>query len=134
MTDANHQGAAASQSPPGKSALDALSRLASNPQTGLAGEEANSRLARDGANEVAESRANPWLTFARKFWGLSAWMIELIAILSLILHKYTDFAVAFGLLVVNAILSFMQEQRASAAVTALRRQLQVTAHTLRDSV
>jgi plasma-membrane proton-efflux P-type ATPase len=90
------------------------------------------RLVREGANEVAEKRVHPLADFARKFWGLSAWMIELIALLSFILHKYTDLAVALGLLLVNAVLSFLQEQRATAAVAALRRQLQVTARVLRD--
>ena len=59
-------------------------------------------------------------------------MLELIAILSLILGKRTDFWVALSLLLVNAILSFLQEQRAAAAVTVLRRQLQITARVLRD--
>jgi plasma-membrane proton-efflux P-type ATPase len=74
------------------------------------------------------------VNFARKFWGLSAWMIELIALLSFLLHKYADLVVALGLLLVNAILSFVQEQRASSAVVALRRRLQVTARTLREGV
>ena len=59
-------------------------------------------------------------------------MIELIAILSLILHKYVDVGIALGLLCVNAILSFVQEQRASAAVAALRSRLQVTSRVLRE--
>ena len=133
MTHANHPNVVVeSQSPPGKTALEALNTFASNAQKGLTSEEAKSRLARDGANEVPESHTHPFLAFARKFWGLSAWMLEMIAILSLLLEKYTDFAVTLGLLLINAVLSFIQEQRASAAVTALRRQLQVTARTLRD--
>ncbi len=59
-------------------------------------------------------------------------MLELIAGLSFVLHKWTDLWVALAPLVVNAVLSFLQEQRASAAVTALRRRLRVTARVLRD--
>jgi P-type E1-E2 ATPase len=59
-------------------------------------------------------------------------MLELIAGLSLILHKRADFWIALALLFVNATLSFLQEQRASAAVAALRRRLQVTARAFRD--
>jgi plasma-membrane proton-efflux P-type ATPase len=59
-------------------------------------------------------------------------MIELIALLSLVLHKWADLSVALGLLVVNAVLSFLQEDRASVAVSALRHRLQVTARVLRD--
>lgn len=120
-------GLARAESGAGKSA-----GLDNDPTRGLSSTEANARLQRDGPNEVAERRSHPLLAFARKFWGLSAWMIELIALISWLLHKYADFVVALGLLAVNAILSFMQEQRASAAVTALRKQLQVNARVLRD--
>ncbi len=102
------------------------------PPRGLSSVEAKARLERDGPNEVPEKRAHPWLRLAKKFWGLSAWMIELIALLSLILHKRADLVVALALLVVNALLSFLQEQHASAAVTTLRQKLRVTARVLRD--
>ncbi len=111
---------------------ETLTALGSNKDAGLAEAEASTRLATDGPNEVAERRNHPLLRFAKKFWGLSAWMIELIALLSLILHKHADLVVALSLLVANAILSFFQEQRASAAVKALRRKLSVTARVLRD--
>ncbi len=111
----------------------AAAGLNTDPSIGLTSAEADARLKKDGSNEVAERKAHPVLGFARKFWGLSAWMIELIALISGFLHKYADLAVALALLAVNAILSFLQEQRASAAVTALRKQLQVTARVLRDS-
>jgi len=114
------------------SAADTLSTLGSTAGAGLASSDAQARLAAEGANEVLEKRTHPFLGFARKFWGLSAWMLELIAALSFVLHKRADVAVALSLLVVNAVLSFFQEQRASAAVSALRRRLQVTARVLRD--
>lgn len=115
-------------------AADVLIALGSDRHTGLSGREAESRLEREGPNEVPEKTAHPVLGLARKFWGLSAWMLELIALLSFILGKHADLAVALALLLVNAILSFLQEQRASAAVTALRRQLQITARVLRDGL
>lgn len=117
---------------PSKKADETLRELASNASQGLSQPEAAIRLARDGANDVPEQSSHPLIQFARKFWGLSAWMIEMIVVLSLILHKYTDLWVALSLLVVNAVLSFAQEQRASAAVMALRRKLQVTTRVLRD--
>jgi P-type E1-E2 ATPase len=99
---------------------------------GLSSAQARERLEAEGANEVAEPPRHPLRELARKFWGLSAWMIELIAALSLLLHKYVDLAVALGLLVVNAILAFLQESRASAAVAALRKRLQVSSRVRRD--
>ncbi len=113
-------------------AADALASLGSSPETGLSNAIAESRLRRDGPNDVPEQKSHPVLRFLRKFWGLSAWMVELIAALSFILHKNTDFVIALALLLVNAALSFLQEQRASAAVNALRKRLQVSGRVLRD--
>lgn len=117
---------------PASTAAGTLAALGGDAASGLTAAEAAARLERGGANEVPEHRTHPVLDFARKFWGLSAWMIELIALLSFVLHKFTDFWVAVALLAVNAVLSFVQEQRASAAVTALRTRLQVTARVLRE--
>ncbi len=108
--------------------------LIAETETGLSSADAAQRLAHDGANDIPEPKSHKLLDFARKFWGLSAWMIELIAGLSLFLGKTADFWIAFGLLIVNALLSFFQEERASAAVAALRSRLQVTARVLRDGV
>jgi hypothetical protein len=60
-------------------------------------------------------------------------MLELIIILSAYLGKYSDLAVVSMLLVVNAVLGFMQERRAAGVVEALRRRLQVSARVRRDS-
>lgn len=116
-----------------QSDVAASAAIGADPTTGLSRAEASARLKRDGPNEVTERRSHPVLAFVRKFWGPSAWMIELITLISGFLHKYADLVVALSLLAVNAILSFLQEQRASAAVTALRKQLQVNARVLRDS-
>src|SRR5689334_13059021 len=97
-------------------AADALASFGSNPETGLASAIAAARLHTAGPNDVPEQKSHPVLRFLLKFWGLSAWMVELIAILSFVLHKNTDFVIALALLLVNAVLSFLQEQRASAAV------------------
>jgi magnesium-transporting ATPase (P-type) len=99
---------------------------------GLTSAAARRRFERDGPNEVAEKRAHPLARIAGKFWGLSAWMLELIVVLSFVLHKVADLWVALALLIVNAVLSFLQERRASAAVAALRRRMHVTARVLRD--
>ena len=42
-----------------------------------------------------------------------------------VLRKFSDLAVVGALLVINAVLSFMQEQRAAGVVEALRKRLQV---------
>ena len=112
---------------------DTLSALHVNPETGLTHAAVDVRRKEHGLNEVAEQRRHPVLIFLRKFWGISAWMLELIMALSAALGKYSDLVVVSALLVINAVLSFMQERRAAGVVEALRRRLQVSARVRRDS-
>lgn len=112
---------------------DTLATLRVNPDSGLTPAEADVRRKKDGYNEVAEQKGHPVLMFLGKFWGISAWMLELIMVLSLVLGKFPDLAVVGALLVINAVLSFMQEHRAAGVVEALRRRLQVNARVRRDS-
>lgn len=111
-----------------------LAALDVNPATGLPRAEVITRRTTHGYNEVAEQKSHPVRLFLGKFWGVSAWMLELIMVLSAILGKYTDLAVVSALLVVNAVLGFMQERRASGVVETLRRRLQVSARVLRESI
>src|SRR5664280_632474 len=112
---------------------DTLAALRVNPETGLTHAEADVRRKEHGYNEVTEQKGHPVLKFLRKFWGVSAWMLELIMVLSAVLGKYSDLVVVGALLVINAVLSFMQESRAAGVVAALRKRLQVNARVRRDS-
>lgn len=112
---------------------DTLTRLRVNPERGLSYAETDVRQKEFGFNEVLEQKKHPFIRFLKKFWGISAWMLELIMILSAVLGKYSDLVVVGALLIINAVLSFSQEYRAAGVVEALRRRLQVSARTLRDS-
>jgi len=124
------------EQPPDIAALklpDTLAALHVNVGTGLTKAEVDVRRKEQGYNEVAEAKGHPVFKFLRKFWGISAWMLELIIVLSAVLGKYSDLVVVSALLVVNAVLSFMQEKRAAGVVEALRRRLQVSARVRRET-
>jgi plasma-membrane proton-efflux P-type ATPase len=112
---------------------DTLAALRVNPDTGLTNAEVDGRRKEHGYNEVAETKGHPVLMFLGKFWGLSAWMLELIMVVSAALGKFSDLAVVGALLVVNAVLSFVQEHRAAGVVETLRRRLQVSARVRREA-
>jgi H+-transporting ATPase len=114
------------------SVADTLAALHVNPEKGLTHGEVDARRKEHGSNEVAEQKEHPVLKFLGKFWGLSAWMLELIMLLSLVLGHYSDLAIVGALLVVNAVLGFAQERRAAGVMETLRRRLQVSARVLRD--
>ena len=116
-----------------KSVPDVLAALHVNPDTGLTLAEADVRRKEHGFNEVTEEKTHPVLMFLGKFWGLSAWMLELIMGLSAVLGKISDLVIVGTLLIVNAIVGFMQEHRAAGVVETLRRRLQVSARVLREA-
>jgi len=49
--------------------------LGSDPAQGLSKDEAETRLSKYGWNEVPERKISPALGLAKKFWGLTAWML-----------------------------------------------------------
>lgn len=112
---------------------DTLRQLKVSAESGLASADVEERRREHGYNEVAEQKSHPVLDFLKKFWGLSAWMLESIMVLSAVLRKYPELVVVSALLVTNAVLGFLQEHRAAGVVEALRRRLQVSARVLRDS-
>ena len=112
---------------------ETLAALRVNSEIGLHRTEIEARRKEHGYNEVAEIKEHPILRFLSKFWGLSAWMLELIMVLSAILRKFSDLAVVSALLIVNAVLSFAQERRAAGVVETLRKRLQVSARVRRDA-
>jgi H+-transporting ATPase len=92
---------------------------------GLTPEEARKKLTEYGYNEVPEKKINPILRFAAKFWGLTPWMLEFTVIMECVIGKYLEACVIAGLVVFNAVVSFIQEEKAKSAVDMLRQKLAV---------
>lgn len=64
---------------------EVVKSLQSDLTVGLKSAEVESRLKQYGYNEVLEKKTRPFVRFAKKFWGLTAWMLEIIILLSWIL-------------------------------------------------
>ena len=100
---------------------------------GLTTAQVERKVSEHGYNEIPEKKTYPVLQFLSKFWGLTAWLLELIIVISWILGKTSDVYVVLALLVVNAVVAFSQEIRASKAVELLKKRLQVGTRVLRDA-
>jgi H+-transporting ATPase len=121
-------------SPGASRSLDeTLQALGVDPTLGLALGDVGARREQHGFNEVPLTAAHPVREFLGKFAGISAWMLELIMLLSAVLGNYSDLAVVGALLIINALVGFLQERRAAGVVEALRRRVQIRARVLRDS-
>lgn len=111
--------------------LEALRSELRVPHDGLSSQDAATRLAVDGPNEIAERRRNPLLTFAGYFWAPIPWMIEAALLLSLLARHWTDAVIIGVLLGMNGLVAFTEEQQAANAIAALKQRLATSARVLR---
>lgn len=99
---------------------------------GLTDESVASLRKQFGFNEIKSKQTSVFILFAKKFWGLTPWMLELTILISFILHKTFDAYVILGLLVFNGVIGFVNEFKAAQTVAALQQELQVMARVLRN--
>ncbi|HXY22731.1 MAG TPA: plasma-membrane proton-efflux P-type ATPase, partial [Burkholderiaceae bacterium] len=100
--------------------------------TGLTSAEAGQRLLASGPNAIAEEHRHPALDFLRRLWGPVPWMLEAVIVLQLGLRKFEEALIIFVLLMVNAILGLLQEQRANRSLALLKARLTIEARVRRD--
>jgi H+-transporting ATPase len=99
---------------------------------GLTGAEAAARLARYGPNEIGAERRHRLRALAGKLSGPVPWMLEAAVVLEIAAGKAAEAVIIALLVVFNAVLSFVQEDRAQGALGLLRQRLQVRARVRRD--
>jgi len=115
----------------GQSAVEASQQ---RPATlmGLTGAQARERLREFGPNAVADETPPSWQVFLLKFWSPVAWLLEAAMIVQIGLGEYAEAMVVGALLLFNAILGFIQEGRANAALSVLKAKLAPSALVRRD--
>ncbi len=107
--------------------------LQSNCQEGLSGAEAQRRLVTYGPNSLPEpSPASPWVLFLHQFTSVIVWVLFGAALLSALLHEWVDAAAIVAILLLNAMLGFVQEYRAERSLAALKKLSITTARVCRD--
>ncbi|HEV2357392.1 MAG TPA: plasma-membrane proton-efflux P-type ATPase [bacterium] len=99
---------------------------------GLSGDVARARLREYGPNAMPEVPSRPGRALLAKFWAPVPWMLECAIGLEALLGRGLEALVFALLLVFNAVLSFLHEQRAQQALALLRTRLAVQARVRRD--
>ncbi|MFR9798577.1 HAD-IC family P-type ATPase [Streptomyces sp. MS06] len=99
---------------------------------GLSGEEAALRLERYGPNELPPAAGAGLLRRAvAQFHHPLVHVLLAAGVITAVLGEYVDSAVIFGVVLVNALVGFVQESRAETALEGLRAMVRTTATVVR---
>lgn len=114
--------------------IEALEQqLQSDIDTGLTVSEAQHRLATIGPNELPEAALpSPLKIFLSQFTSLIVWVLIAAAAVSGLLQEWIDAVAILAIVVLNAILGFVQELRAERSLAALKQLSVATARIIRD--
>ncbi|HEX2727153.1 MAG TPA: cation-translocating P-type ATPase [Beijerinckiaceae bacterium] len=119
---------------------DVLGMLRTDGQSGLRGAEAQERIKRYGNNELAPDKPMPaWRKFLTQFTDILVILLLIAALVSGLLWVFEresalpyEAIAIFGIVLLNAVMGYVQQARAEQAVAALRQMTAAQAKVIRD--
>jgi Ca2+-transporting ATPase len=100
---------------------------------GLTDREVRKRVAQYGPNELIEKKKVPaWLLFFNQFKNLMIVILVVAAIISGFVSDIADTVIIFIIIILNAIIGFLQEYRAEKAMDALKKMTITQSQVVRD--
>src|SRR5262245_44307500 len=113
-------------------AEDVLERLGTAATTGLDPAEASSRLQKYGPNRLPEGKKRgPFMRFVSQFNNILVFVLLAAGFIKLMLNLWIDAAIIFGVVILNALLGFIQEGKAEKALDSIRNMLSAEARAVR---
>lgn len=110
-----------------------LQEAESSAETGLSTPQAEIRLAKKGPNELKEKKArSPWKMLLDQFTETMVLILMLAAVISAFLGKETETIAIIAIVVLFAVLGFIQEFRAEKAMEALKKMSVPLVQVIRD--
>jgi Ca2+-transporting ATPase len=110
-----------------------VARFGTDPARGLAAAAIPARLAAAGPNALREIAAEGWWwRLLRQFRDLVVWILLAAAALSAAVGDWADTAAILAIVLTNAIIGFLQEERAQQALAALERLAAPVVKVVRD--
>lgn len=104
-------------------------------EDGLSSSEVKSRIAEFGYNELVEKQKPVWWKrFFAQFQDFMVLVLLAATLISAFLGEYADAATILSIVLINAILGFLQEHRAEKSMDALRTMVAPMSHVIRNGI
>jgi magnesium-transporting ATPase (P-type) len=114
------------------SADEVVKRLDTNREKGLDTDEAAARLQKYGPNRLPEGKKRgPFFRFLSQFNNILVYVLLGAGFTKLMLSLWVDAGIIFGVVVLNALLGFIQEGKAEKALDSIRNMLSAEARVVR---
>lgn len=111
---------------------EVLSRLRSG-ENGLDEGEAEERLHKYGPNRLPEAKPrSAWIRFLTQFHNVLIYILMAAAVITALLDHWIDTWVILGVVVINALIGFIQEGKAEKALESIRKMLSLDARVIRN--
>jgi magnesium-transporting ATPase (P-type) len=112
---------------------EVLRRLNTDPKKGLDTNEVSQRLSKYGPNRLPEGKKQgPFMRFLSQFYNILVYVLLAAGFVKLMVGLWLDAAIILGVVIINALLGFIQEGKAEKALDSIRNMLSADARTLRD--
>jgi magnesium-transporting ATPase (P-type) len=100
---------------------------------GLSSKEAKDRLEKSGPNQIPSSKGESSIKrFFLQFNNVLIYVLLVAGFISVLLTQWVDAGVIFGVVLINAIIGFVQEGKAERALESIRSMLSPKANVIRD--
>ncbi len=104
--------------------VDQVLAMLETGKDGLSSEEAQLRLQKYGPNRLPEAKPrSPLVRFLSQFHNVLIYVLLGAGIVTTLLQHWLDAAVIFGVVVVNALIGYIQEGKAEDALAAIRQMM-----------
>ncbi|RDE25065.1 cation-transporting P-type ATPase [Motiliproteus coralliicola] len=104
-------------------------------EQGLSADEAKQRLDQVGPNALTQKQdQNPFLLFLQQFNQPLVYILLGASLITALLQEWVDSGVIFGVVLVNAVIGFLQESKAMKAIRALSQAMVSEATVIRDGL
>jgi magnesium-transporting ATPase (P-type) len=111
---------------------EVVGRLATDGGNGLDAGEAAKRLQKHGPNRLPEGKKRgPFMRLLSQFNNILVFVLLGAGFTKLMLNLWVDAAIIFGVVILNALLGFIQEGKAEKALDSIRNMLSAEARTVR---